>query len=399
MFSGLLNQYKRELNEFVETVREDTSQVLSSAAEKLSKLNVDGDDSDEDKGAHAAAASLKLARIPDFETFLEVDLEHGDQLAPFEDFASSFQLSSREDQIKAAGDALLDLYDAYVPDRMTHESFWMRYFYFQHVQRRARLLAGDMGQQDEELSWGDDDEEEDLEDDDEDQEDQDRAAGDSSNTKSSANDVDDDAASADARAGPTRSSSKKDGRGSALAGAKVRAAMAEQTVEDLRTQVERLTARVAELERENESLRREQERASTAEPMATEAAPAVPAEDVEDRVQMDEIEQMQKEDVASSKPKADDEEDDSDLGVWEVDDSVVDGGSSSTTEPPVLSDDNAAENKDEIQEEEQEEVFDDEAGETAAEDASKQEDTQDGAKEEHEEAGDEEEEDGWGSWE
>lgn len=372
MFSGLLDQYKRELNEFVSTVKEDTSYALSTAAEKLAQLNQDASSEDKDASLNAASASLKLAKIPDFETFLEVDLESGEHLAGFEDFASSFQLSSREDQIKAASETLLDLYDAYVPDRMTHEDFWLRYFYFQHVQRRARLLAGDIGQQDEEeLSWGDEEEEDDDIDEGEDSNSSDSDDGDElekrpkSRTKVSQSDEDDgDSIDGKIKARGKSGAKARSAAGnmvpaSALSEAKTRAALAEQTVEDLRTQIEQLKTRVADLENENQTLRNERARYEAASGRSSPAPSITPElKEVKETKAEDanrehtEQQQMSKEDHADATEEStkasvgktsEIEEDDLDIGGWEVDDGVLDGSSSASTEPvPVMADEDAA---------------------------------------------------------
>mmetsp|Transcript_15357 Transcript_15357/g.25041 ORF Transcript_15357/g.25041 Transcript_15357/m.25041 type:complete len:386 (+) Transcript_15357:359-1516(+) len=159
MFSGLIDQYKKELGEFVSTVADDTSSALNTAKEKLATLGAD-DDNDQQN------SSINAIQLPDIETFMDIDLS---QDGSYADFKEAFDFSSRVEDVESLKEDNESLYNAFVPSTLTHEEFWTRYFYYQQVQRRARLLAGDMNiQDDDDLSWGDDEEEQETESRDED---------------------------------------------------------------------------------------------------------------------------------------------------------------------------------------------------------------------------------------
>jgi len=156
MFSGLLDAYTKELGEFVSTVREDTSTALSSAAARLQQRlgeeagRLDG----AARGSRAAGGLPAAAPPPDLASFLAADLAHD---AGFDDFRASFDLEARRELLESASAQCAEELERFVPDALTEDEFWVRYFYHQHMQRRARLLAGDLAlPDDEELSWGDD---------------------------------------------------------------------------------------------------------------------------------------------------------------------------------------------------------------------------------------------------
>jgi len=154
MLSDFLGSYKKDLSEFVSTVKEDTNSVLNLAAEKLKT------------GLNEKHAPVKQTGAPPvipehFETFLKNTAFETD--SAFADFASTFDLEARREHFKTAEEAdpaVAGARKRLVPGELSEKDFWQRYFYFRHVHRRARLLAGDdqASQDEEELSWGDDDE-------------------------------------------------------------------------------------------------------------------------------------------------------------------------------------------------------------------------------------------------
>ena len=163
MLASLLETYKQELGEFVSTVREDSSRALVSAAEKLKQLSVREDEGDEEQPGRARKAA-DFSRLDELieSGFLETD-------PAFEDFYKSFDPEPRREQIEQARESVQAELDKFVIGSdgqdgwLSEEEFWTAYFYFEHVRRRARLLAGgepSATHDEDDLSWGDDDDEE-----------------------------------------------------------------------------------------------------------------------------------------------------------------------------------------------------------------------------------------------
>jgi len=143
MFASLLDQYSKELGEFVSTVREDTVSALETAKKKL--LSEEEEEEEEDEHDDSIESIMQTKQLG----------------GAYSDFYSSVDLSSQDlDELRTKYSELLA---TFVPGQLAEEEFFCRVLYFQHLERRARLLAGtpSMNEDDEDLSWGDDDDEDD----------------------------------------------------------------------------------------------------------------------------------------------------------------------------------------------------------------------------------------------
>mmetsp|Transcript_6704 Transcript_6704/g.8106 ORF Transcript_6704/g.8106 Transcript_6704/m.8106 type:complete len:304 (-) Transcript_6704:88-999(-) len=170
MWSGLVDQIGQDLNEFVATVKGDTTAVLQNVSEKLA-AQVEGN---ENQGSTEEVAEKKeslgsfpySSRAQPFVSRLVEDptilLAEGLEANPeFERFSSSFKLSEENDEIT---NLLRDesnvrpIYGDFVPSKMTHKEFWMRYFFLQTKLRLSLHRVGEIEMQEEDLTWGHDEE-------------------------------------------------------------------------------------------------------------------------------------------------------------------------------------------------------------------------------------------------
>mmetsp|Transcript_20463 Transcript_20463/g.24868 ORF Transcript_20463/g.24868 Transcript_20463/m.24868 type:complete len:335 (-) Transcript_20463:1011-2015(-) len=167
MWSGLVDQLGQDLNEFVSTVKGDTSAVLNSVSEKIIQKTegnknderVDGDgkkdgNSNESKKVNFEPFVAKLLQDPT--VLLNDEIE---QDSRFEKYASEFSLVEESEEINELlrdGCEVKTIYSEYVPSKITHKQFWIRYFFLESELRLSRHRVGEIQMQEEDLTWGHD---------------------------------------------------------------------------------------------------------------------------------------------------------------------------------------------------------------------------------------------------
>jgi len=194
----------RDMKEFTQAVKDDASKlVASTAAQMKDQLNIninleeaseatkavtnsltdflgkvvkqvsplEPDDSDEDSFLLGTRTGVKTlspaqARLYHLQTNPETYCTEPDNGIAFEEWSKNFDVETKKEEISSL---ILDckevrtIFNKLVPDAVTHEVFWTRYFYKKNLheeaeERRAKLVERAQSSTSE-LAWDDDDDE------------------------------------------------------------------------------------------------------------------------------------------------------------------------------------------------------------------------------------------------
>eukprot|EP00924_Labyrinthula_sp_SR-Ha-C_P004551 maker-scaffold_1-snap-gene-4.16-mRNA-1 protein AED:0.17 eAED:0.17 QI:53/1/1/1/1/1/2/270/282 len=133
---GILDQAKKDLDEFVSTVKHDTSEVFNIGIEDTAE-NFGSSDSQEDKKPKVTFREFIKS---DKTVFLKNELFEAPLYA---DFRAGIDISDRSDEISSllSEEKLInDIFLEFVPEKLKYQEFWTRFFFLrsQHKVKAQR---------------------------------------------------------------------------------------------------------------------------------------------------------------------------------------------------------------------------------------------------------------------
>jgi len=139
----MLDEYKRELGEFVSVVSGDTQQALGRLVAAA-------------QPSGAPAGTFSSCGADDLDAFLAIPASD----LPLTALKALEELSGSPLEVPEDPEQLQALNERFVGESsMSEDEFWKRVRYFEHVKRRQRLLDATHNEnEDEDVSWGDEDE-------------------------------------------------------------------------------------------------------------------------------------------------------------------------------------------------------------------------------------------------
>ncbi|KAF3457233.1 hypothetical protein FNV43_RR01890 [Rhamnella rubrinervis] len=183
-----LESVGQAIDDIGSTVWKSTAGIIAHGRDALlaselhsSDNNNDDEDNKKQQLSSSSSRSLNLKPYSRFEAQVraiqsdkDTYLEEPEDLKNYEDWKSEFALDNKGNEIEnlmRENEAIGEIYEKIVPDKIEHESFWCRYFYRVHRLKeaedaRAKLVKRAIsGEDDEDLSWDfDDDDEEEVDD-------------------------------------------------------------------------------------------------------------------------------------------------------------------------------------------------------------------------------------------
>ncbi|EGC28834.1 hypothetical protein DICPUDRAFT_159669 [Dictyostelium purpureum] len=180
----MVTLYREDLKEFSTSIMNDTSQILQSQYDTVKQYIPDSISNAMEDLKNGTAASNNdnnnnnnqpsgstgtpiksptnyLAKSLSFFTSDSNDIQE------FEHWCESFDVDSHYVEIKTllSSDDIRSLYSSYVPSKISHQQFWLKYFYKQYKtqkeeEKRQLILQQVTQEKEEEVGWDDFDEEE-----------------------------------------------------------------------------------------------------------------------------------------------------------------------------------------------------------------------------------------------
>lgn len=159
------------------TVWKSTAQIISHGRDSLLASDFDSDSYDSSNNGslkkQLSSSTSDLKRYSRFDALvraLQSDvntyLEEPEDLGNFNEWKLGFELDNKEEEIEnliEENGIVEEIYEKVVPNKIDHESFWIRYFYKLHKlkqveEARAKLVKRAIsGDEEEDLSWDFDD--------------------------------------------------------------------------------------------------------------------------------------------------------------------------------------------------------------------------------------------------
>jgi len=169
---SLISIYKEDLQEFSQTIQNDTKEVikkLPQEQEKLGLTNLFGFGSKQEGKHPPVIADRQKTRLLALQSELSTYCTDPADLEEFQAWKNNFQISAHTEEIStllSSNEKIREIHTKVVPVAVTYKDFWERYFFKLHKlnqeeERRAALVkkASSTGAEEEEVGWDIEDEE------------------------------------------------------------------------------------------------------------------------------------------------------------------------------------------------------------------------------------------------